>query len=89
MIKYEFPDEGSFWAAKRHIESLAPERIDGILFVEIDHPEFLQQARKVGVSIRCGSLEIEFYGKPEDTRALLYDCTTGLEDAARQFPITL
>lgn len=89
MFKYKFPDEDSFLVAKRHIESLAPERVNGMLFVEIDFPEFLQPARKVGVSLRCRSLEIEFYGKPEDAKDLWYDCTTGVEEAVRQFPITL
>ena len=92
MIRHEFPDEYSFWVAKKHIESLAPERVNGILFVEIDYPEFLQNVRKVGVSIKCGSLEMEFYGRPEDTRDLLHDCTMGIEEAIREyepFPIAL
>ena len=92
MIRYEFPDKDSFWAAKRHIESLAPEIIDGMSFVEIDFPELFQQVRRVGVSIGYRSLEMEFYGKPEDVKDLLHDCTTGVEEAVRvcrPSPITL
>lgn len=89
MIKYEFPDNVSFLAAKRHIDSLAPEMIDGIFFVEIDFPGLFQQARRVGVCMGYMSLEMEFYGNPKDTGDLLYDCTTGIEEAVRHPPIAL
>jgi len=92
MIRsHQFPNEVSFWRAKKYVESLGPERVNGMLFVDIDFPEFLQDVRRVGVAIGCRGLEMKFYGSPKDTWDLIHDCTTRVEEEARPrpYPINL